>query len=172
MDFLVLGSYSILILTYSQLLSLLLYLLLPYNYAIIKHDSGFTVTGNYMVDDKITCCTCKFNNDNALPCRHIFSVRRFSNIELLTLNMIPDRWRKIAMLAPSTNNSQSYVEPIVSAPPITVLSQNEKYCKSLPIVKEFANILSQCGEKEFYQKLTFLENLLKSWRNGESVIIS
>ena len=39
-------------------------------------------------------------------------------------------------------------------------------------MKEFANILSQCGEKEFYQKLTFLENVLKSWRDGESVIIS
>ena len=31
------------------------------------------------------------------------------------------------------------------------------------------NIFSQFGEKEFYQKLTFLENVLKSWRDGESV---
>ena len=42
----------------------------------------------------------------------------------------------------------------------------------LPIVKEFANILSQCGEKEFYQKLTFLENVFRSWRDGESIMIS
>ena len=41
-----------------------------------------------------------------------------------------------------------------------------------PKVKEFANILSQCVKKNFYQKLTFLEKVLKSWRDGESVIIS
>ena len=75
------------------------------------------------------------------------------------------------MRATSTDNSlQSYVETIISAPPIMALSQNEKYCKSLPIVKEFANILSHCGEKEFYQKLTFLENVLKSWRDGEYIL--
>ena len=38
--------------------------------------------------------------------------------------------------------------------------------------KECANILSQCGQKEFFQKLTFLENVLKGWKDGESVIIS
>ena len=39
-------------------------------------------------------------------------------------------------------------------------------------MKECANILSQSGQTEFFQKLTFLENVLKSWRDGESIIIS
>ena len=78
-----------------------------YKYTIVKHDSGFTVTGkkrNYMVDNMVASCSCKFNNDNGLPCRHIFAVRRHSKLEMLTLDMIPDRWRKIAMRQSHSSN--------------------------------------------------------------------
>ena len=150
-----------------------------YDYTIVKHDSGFTVTGkkrNYMVDKKVACCSCKFDNDNGLPCRHIFAVRRHSKLELLTLDMIPDRWRKVAMRQPNQSDdieqNVNNLKPIITNPNFSVLSQSEKYCKALPIVKDFANILSNCGEREFYEKLTFLENVLKSWREGNDVTLS
>ena len=149
-----------------------------YKYTIVKHDSGFTVIGkkrNYMVDNMVASCSCKFNNDNGLPCRHIFAVRRHSKLEMLTLDMIPDRWRKIAMRQSHSSNdleqNDNTSKPIITAKRVSVLSQSEKYCKALPIIKDFANILSKCGEREFYEKLTFLENVRKCWREGNDVTV-
>ena len=62
-------------------------------------------------------------------------------------------------------------KPIITVKRVSVLSQSEKYCKSLPIIKDFANMLAKCGEQEFYENLTFLENVLKCWREGNDITV-
>ena len=79
-----------------------------------------------MVDNMVASCSCKFNNDNGLPCRHIFAVRRHSKLEMFTLDMIPDRWRKIAMRQSHSSNdleqNDNTSKPIITAKRVSVLS--------------------------------------------------
>jgi hypothetical protein len=61
------------------------------NYVLLLHDEKKYLVKNYQSDQ--VSCDCYENLSLNLPCRHIFFVRKWANLSLFNINMVPERHR-------------------------------------------------------------------------------
>lgn len=111
-------------------------------------------------------CTCYFNQDYKLPCRHILSVLYAYN-KPVEENMVSLRWRK------------TYVKPMTDSGVYGKVTMFSNYTKSKTetmarigmiksLAKEFYNLLMQCDEPEMQVRISTLQMIVEMWKNDSS----
>ena len=123
-------------------------------------------------------CTCCFNQQSELPCRHIFSVLTYLGRPLFELSPIPDRWRENYQLFPNNNtlqnvanrgvvdNSDCGLEVLLCNRKGKPLTRNEKFRKAHTLSKELSSILSDCGMTQFNERYSQLQTILSAWNRS------
>ncbi|KAM3923062.1 zinc finger SWIM domain-containing protein 3 [Leptodactylus fuscus] len=108
-------------------------------------------------------CTCYFNKEYKLPCRHILSFLHAGK-RPVEENMVSIKWRK------------NYVKPILDSRVYGKVLHHSKskaetsarvgMIKSL--AKEFYNLLMPCDGPELQVRISMLQNIVDMWKNDSS----
>lgn len=136
---------------------------------------------SYKVTDDMRACTCTFNSQHKLPCRHIFAVRFKQNKELFEPKSIPQRWLKADFIEADLDKQQEFRNIFtVSAarkaqPNLDTMEAKYKYAYAhlSELSKTVADILSRCSTKELKDKIgeceIFFHNLVTFSRNKKEL---
>ena len=123
-------------------------------------------------------CSCGFYKAMELPCRHIFALRKYANLDPFEAELCATRWTRDYYRNShrifSTNASVSMnlsVSTMDKLPALKVLSQNEKYRKIFVLAQKLANVASHISTREFSYAVQCLEKVLKAWEQGQQVTI-
>lgn len=111
-------------------------------------------------------CTCYFNQDYKLPCRHILSML-YAYKRPVEENMVSLRWRK------------TYVKPMSDSGVYGKVTMFSNYTKSKAetmarigmiksLAKEFYNLLMQCDDSEMQVRISTLQMIVDMWHNDSS----
>ena len=124
-------------------------------------------------------CSCSFNKSMQLPCRHIFAVRLIAKLDLFSNDLCASRWtlayyhsnhRILAETIPDYDDSSLTIsqQPIMTK---AILSQHEKYHKAFRITQKLTSILSEAPMREFEEKLSTVNGLIRMWEDGSQVTL-
>uniref|UniRef100_A0ABD2WSM7 SWIM-type domain-containing protein n=1 Tax=Trichogramma kaykai TaxID=54128 RepID=A0ABD2WSM7_9HYME len=123
-------------------------------------------------------CSCVTWNSNALPCRHIFAIRRTFDKPLFDLSLCGKKWhleydRKNQPLLAKTKsvNMKSTVRSSQNQAQKRTNYQSRRNKASL-ISKNLVNLMSQATGARFERRLQTLINIGEIWKDGEDVDIS
>ncbi|KAG8565523.1 hypothetical protein GDO81_012889 [Engystomops pustulosus] len=105
-------------------------------------------------------CTCYFQRDYKLPCRHILSMLHTYKRQVEE-DMVSVRWRK------------GYVNPILDSRVYGKVFQHTqsmeetwaRMAKITSLAKEFYNLLMQCDESEIQVRVSTLQMIVDMWRS-------
>ncbi|KAM7303270.1 uncharacterized protein ISCGN_013243 [Ixodes scapularis] len=153
------------------------------NLAYCMNNGQHTVNSKsncYIVSQDLTACTCTFQNQFRLPCRHIFAVRSNLSVDLFDVKCVAFRWLKSGFVETDVDTAQAVAQKIslnVSTKGNPKLDTTEsKYNYALSELSEscksIANTLACCGKSELLEKLSeiksFFNNLITYPRNKTS----
>ena len=118
-------------------------------------------------------CGCCFYRAMALPCRHIFALRKKLDFSIYDANLCDERWTLLYYRATQrlfSSSSTSFTPEVIS----TVdgkhrrkLSQHQKFRKASVITSELASVASEAS----HVHVDVLKDLIVHWKNGDEVAI-
>ena len=117
----------------------------------------------------VYCCECSFFMGMAIPCRHIFAIRRFVGEDLFCPEVIHDRWtldyyRSRRFITQQRSRVSIGIQPVQKS---RVMSENEKYKASLPTFEDLQRCLSSCSTDVYNARLGILKDILSYWVQGK-----
>ncbi|CAG5075431.1 Protein of unknown function, partial [Cotesia congregata] len=149
---------------------------LIYNENLNVYQQNLTPTG--IISTTSSSCDCLERTSMILPCRHIFMVRKIENKNLFEESLCDKRWTSDYYYNTQRVFSTVQEEILIPEPVITstqykqkVLSENEKYKKSLEVVKKLPALAAEVGTKLFLKRFEVLVNLVEAWQNNQEVVI-
>ena len=120
-----------------------------------------------------TSCTCDFQKQYKLPCKHLFAIRLHKGEDLYSEELIESRWTKAKYFGilnqTATENQIQTAETTTSRKPT---SQQERFRKSFRITQRLASVAAENTGASFDVKLNQLRSLLTAWENGHNVVIN
>ena len=123
-------------------------------------------------------CDCGFFTAMELPCRHIFSLRKHTEMSFFEAKLCAVRWTRNyyqsshRVFSSKVSNSMDItVSSVNRLPTAKVLTQHEKYRKVLTIGQRLANVASCISTREFSYAMQCLEKIVKAWEQGQQVAI-
>jgi zinc finger SWIM domain-containing protein 3 len=132
----------------------------------------------YSVPHGCTSCSCSFNRSMLLPCRHLFAARRELNLPLFVPELVGERWlllRNSDGVHPGQPPGDAQLSVMVGSVSVTKdsrgLTRAQKYKKALSVASKLADVVSDCGFKEFDRRLAFLSQVLAKFEAGEECLL-
>ena len=123
-------------------------------------------------------CDCDFFTAMELPCRHVFSLRKHTEMSFFEAKLCAVRWTRNYYQSShqvfSSKVSDSVditVNSVNRLPTAKVLTQHEKHRKVLTIGQRLANVASCMSTREFSYAMQCLEKIVKAWEQGQQVAI-
>ena len=123
-------------------------------------------------------CDCGFFTAMELPCRHIFSLRKHTEMSFFEAKLCAVRWTRNyyqsshrVFSSKGSNSTDITVSSVNRLPTAKVLTQHEKYRKVLTIGQRLANVASCISTREFSYAMQCLEKIVKAWEQGQQVAI-
>ncbi|KAK3912071.1 Protein FAR-RED IMPAIRED RESPONSE 1 [Frankliniella fusca] len=129
----------------------------------------------------LTTCNCYFAKSLLLQCRHTMRMRAAKGLPLFSKDLISQRWlqsynveREIHEGSAADNASASGSAPgklvVVKVPPkIKPKGKHEKYKSGLQLGGELAELLSICGSVLYEKRVSFIKEIIASWKNGQEL---
>ncbi|XP_065679758.1 zinc finger SWIM domain-containing protein 1 [Hydra vulgaris] len=123
----------------------------------------------------VLSCDCGFRSAMLLPCRHIFAVRKVEEVDLFNRTLCSPRWsldyykskhHVAKSLAPGNPGQYGVVTSNKKAKTTAILSQNEKYKKTLQLCHKLGSIVSESPMREYENRYDLLANVLDFWKKG------
>lgn len=122
-------------------------------------------------------CGCLSNKAMALPCRHVFALRKKLGTPLFDANLCDERWT----LSYYKSTQRLFSASTVSVSPVVIstvgskhrrkLSQHQKFRKASIITSELASVTSEASNIHFQRRIELLEDLIAHWKSGDEVAI-
>ena len=144
---------------------------------VINGDTfeGKNSAGSIVVAEET--CTCSFWKTMQLQRRHIFALHSIKKLSLYHASLCALQWTQfyyksnynIADIEGYDQGDSGCMISAVSckkAKRVTVLAQQDKYRKASHITTKLASLVSEAPMREFKQKLSTLEDILKVWKQG------
>ena len=157
-------------------------LLTPYSFSIVKEQ--YKLSHEYEIVDENTVpskngnkivtnqsCECSFFNSMQLPCRHIFAMLSYKDVDLYQPQLVHERWT-VDYFQLNVQIRQSKAGVSVTSqqtPKRRVLSEGEKFRKCNIIAQQLASCIAKSGMPEYERKYDTLKQLLSFWQEGKSV---
>ena len=121
----------------------------------------------------VSSCECDFFKSMVLPCRHIFAIRRYTGEDMFCADLINARWTI------DFYKSQRYVSEIrprlsIGVQPVhktRVLSENQKYKETSPLLEDIQRCLVSCGTSIFQDRMDTLKQILGFWAQNKEVFV-
>lgn len=115
----------------------------------------------HTVSSNMTSCTCTFNNQYGLPCRHIFAVRFELNEKLFDTSCVQERWLKSGFVQTSAQVLQNVMKRVTvcktakAKAHLDTVGARYKYVLAYltELSKAAANTIAECSPGEFHEKL-------------------
>lgn len=128
----------------------------------------------------LEACSCTFWNSFSAPCRHIFMLRKYNNLDIFSKTCFHPRY------ITSVGNTESIMNMDIDDEDTNdvdiddidkdefdgcqkVLSDREKFNTALTVTKNIADILSNYGTTTFNKYMNELKLIEKNARNGVSL---
>ena len=128
-------------------------------------------------------CNCPFRNRMALPCKHMFKVRRLLELSLFDPAIVRERWtmenyKTLKETRWSSNSKMpidNYTLNEVTVPSNgnkVTLTQAQKFRKGMQMGHQLASLLSEGGMKTFHEREKVLKMIIEKWKLGEAIGIN
>ena len=143
----------------------------PYSFSLVEVQFGImskvdvrdgkAFSNNILRESTNTTCDCTFFKTQRLPCRHIFAVRKYNQLELFDEGLIIQRWRLdyFQHTVPAMEPVQITVRKVVK-PRRKILNANEKFRKAAVLTNQLASVLTGCGMKSFEHYMDNIQQLI------------
>jgi len=141
-------------------------------------EGSFIITqGERQYTATLDACSCSFRKSMLLPCRHIFAVRKYLQLEIFLIELCATRWsleyckahRQLGQASTSTDTPVLSRLPTASAH--TVRSQQEKYSLASQVTSRLAVLASEACRQKFTDRLEVLKQLENMWLDDKSVVL-
>ena len=140
----------------------------------VDRDTCMVNTSSGMCTVTLESCSCSFVKFNALPCKHIFALRKKRNVALFFESAIAPRWKLqnyCASMPPAFAHDSASAESSsrLSKDKITekaVLSQAQKYKTAFEKARKLAELASEGNMNLFHEKMAILQQLQQYWETG------
>ncbi|KAF0703489.1 protein FAR-RED IMPAIRED RESPONSE 1-like, partial [Aphis craccivora] len=133
-------------------------------------DVNFNVT--------VLKCSCNFNRNMGLPCRHIFKMRIDNKLDIFDEKLCLPRWTKKYLLETQNsfqplNNEDNLHDSIIRVTPNlrTPKSTFEKYKHASSFTNRLSQLISEVGQKAFNHRIGIVKQMLKIWESNKEFII-
>ena len=119
-------------------------------------------------------CDCIFLGSMKLPCRHILAIRSRYAEDLFCPDVINRRWTiDFYRSQRFTSTARLRVSMgVQQARPLRVMSENDKYKHSAPVLEVIQKCLSKSGTASYKKRVEVLQELLGYWVQDIEVFIS
>ena len=117
-------------------------------------------------------CTCDFQKQYKLPCKHLFAIRLHKEEELYSEELIQSHWTKakyLGLLNQTATENQIQTAKITPRKPT---SQQERFRKSFRVTQRLASVAAMNTGASFDVKINQLQAILTAWENGQNVVIN
>ena len=146
---------------------------LKYSKKIVVIDETHVQTSTGLKEVTDSHCDCIFFGSMKLPCRHILAIRSRYAEDLFCPDVINGRW---TIDFYRSQRFTSTARPRVSmgvqqARPLRVMSENDKYKHSAPVLEGIQNCLSKSGTATYKKRVEVLQELLGYWVQDKEVFI-
>ena len=133
-------------------------------------------TSKSQVVSSVDDCNCSFRKAMQLPCKHMFTVRKKTDLPLFEPTLCAERWTlqyykssQYVLHDQDTCNNENFFYVTSMVPQTSkqaVLSQHEKFRKANHVTQKLASLASEVSMKEFNVRLACLEEITKIWERG------
>lgn len=127
-----------------------------------------------ILEGGIATCTCMFNKQMNLPCRHIFAVDQHNGTTQFNEEWFPPRWRK-SFRAPSSSafiTSRRPVSEIDKIEKKKTMTRAQKFTEMHRIFKDIADLSANLGHTDFCARYDLILKLHKAFQEGHSITVS
>ncbi|XP_053376767.1 zinc finger SWIM domain-containing protein 3-like [Mercenaria mercenaria] len=142
------------------------------NVDLMPHAADSFKVNNTAIIATSESCSCTFNSQFILPCRHIFAVRAKLEQPIYDETLIPRRWTRKHYLhslhITQTDNIMSTDRQQKTAKPT---SQQQRYRAAFHISQRLASCAAEETGGVFDLRLQQLSTLLQAWERGKDVVI-
>ena len=117
-------------------------------------------------------CECGSFSAMKLPCRHIFAMRTYKQIDLFSEDLVHQRWTNIY-----ANNDYITTTPAKrfilqqATPSKKLLNPNQKFKKMESLGLKIAGYASQLGTEEFETRYSQMEEMFNFWKENKEIVI-
>ena len=123
-------------------------------------------------------CECSFFVTMGLPCRHMFSFRKYHGVDMYDETMVLVRWTRLYYIGKhrvynifNDSQSRSCLSKFSQASTTTknIKSSHEKYREAFEICKSLATMLSEMPMRDYVHNIQELKQLKDAWQSNTPV---
>ncbi|XP_050053743.1 uncharacterized protein LOC114128013 isoform X3 [Aphis gossypii] len=123
-------------------------------------------------------CSCTFNRNMGLPCRHIFNMRINKKLDIFDEQLCIPRWTKKYLLEKQNvfqllNNEDHLQESLIKVMPTLRAPKStfEKYKHASLFTNQLSKLISEVGQKAFNYRIEIVKQILKIWESNKEFIV-